>query len=1171
MGVLTQPLRGLQGFAQIKKDIEEHCYPIGISGCVDSQKGHLISNLAQEAPCRLLLTYREEKAAELYEDLCFFDSATVLFPGKDLLFYNADIHSNHTVTQRMKVMERLISGESLTVVACIDVLMERMISREEFCKNLISIDQESVVETDALKLRLVELGYVAAPLIENPGEFSIRGDIIDIFPLTLECPVRIELWGDEVDSIRSFDPESQRSIENLDHVTIYPATEVILKRGKIHEAIKRMTREYEDQEASFLKDKKRVEKKRLKSLLEMVRDQLESFGTYAGSESLLSYFYEDTVSFLSYFPEDTMIFLDESRRVFEKTDMSRQEFHQSMENRIEGGYILPGQAKLTFLPIEIIEDLLARPLICLDNLHQTSEFPGDLREYVLNVRSVPSYQGSFEQLIKDLALWKKKKYQVILMSSSPTRARRLAADIREYDLLVWYGDDPERELAPGEIMVTNGRLRSGFEYPEVPFVVLTEKDIFKDRRKKKHQRYKDHKGKKIASLSEISVGDYVVHERYGLGIYRGIEQIESDGSWKDFINIEYKDASNLFIPADQLSIIQKYASAGGGKPRLNSLGGNEWNKTKAKVRSQIQIAARELLELYAQRQSKKGFSYGEDTVWQTEFEELFPFEETQDQLIAIEETKKDMESDRIMDRLICGDVGYGKTEIAIRAAFKAVMDSKQVVYLVPTTILAQQHYNTFRERMEHYPIDVRMLSRFCTAKETKEIKEGLKNGSVDIVIGTHKVLSKTVEYKNLGLLIIDEEQRFGVRQKEKIKQLKKEVDVLCLSATPIPRTLHMSLAGIRDMSLLEVPPVDRRAIQTYVMEFNEEMVREAIDREVSRGGQVYYVYNRVNGIEEVAAKIQQLMPDMVVEYAHGQMKERQLENIMLSFINKEIDVLVCTTIIETGLDIPNANTIIIHDAHKFGLSQLYQLRGRVGRSNRTAYAFLMYRRNAILKEEAEKRLRAIREFTDLGSGFKIAMRDLEIRGAGNLLGAEQSGHMEAVGYDLYCKMLNETVQQMKGEKEEEETFTTSIDLLADAYIPSSYIPGESQKLEFYKRISYIENQEEYEDLMLELIDRYGDVPDPMVRLMDIALLKTMAHEAFLLSVEQRKTMILFTMNPKAKVRVEMIDGFLKQYRGKMKIKPGVQPVFAYDPGPMSKKELIPHVKEVISEIKHLIE
>lgn len=718
-------------------------------------------------------------------------------------------------------------------------------------------------------------------------------------------------------------------------------------------------------------------------------------------------------------------------------------------------------------------------------------------------------------------------------------------------------------------MVASGRLGNGFEYPTLKFVVLSEKDIFKERKAKKPKKKSQYSGQKINSLSEISVGDYVVHEKYGLGIYRGMEKIESDGITKDYINIEYKDASNLFVPASQLELIQKYSNLSARKPKLNKLGGTEWEKTKSRVRSQVQIAAQDLVKLYAERQAKEGYAYGKDTVWQKEFEELFPYEETEDQLSAIEDTKRDMESHRIMDRLICGDVGYGKTEVAIRAAFKAVMDSKQVVYLVPTTILAQQHYNSFKERMEHYPVEIAMLSRFCTPKEQKRIFDGLKNGTIDIVIGTHKVLSKNIKYKNLGLLIIDEEQRFGVKQKEKIKQLKKDVDVLALSATPIPRTLHMSLAGIRDMSVLEVPPVDRRAIQTYVMEYNEELVREAIERELGRGGQVYYVYNRVNNIDEVAAGLQRLLPNATVEYAHGQMGERQLETIMSGFINKEIDVLVSTTIIETGLDIPNVNTMIIQDAQLFGLSQLYQLRGRVGRSNRTAYAFLMYRRNSILKEEAEKRLKAIREFTDLGSGFKIAMRDLEIRGAGNLLGAEQSGHMESVGYDLYCKMLNEAVLTMKGEQQEVDTFTTSIDLSIDAYIPETYIKSESEKLSWYKRIATIETQEEFEDMIEEMTDRYGDTPAPLIRLMDVALLREEAHQAWLLSIEQKGSKILFTMNPRAKVRVEEIDGFLKQYRNKMKIKPEANPVFVFESTGIPKKDLLAKVREIIGEIQKL--
>ena len=930
-----------------------------------------------------------------------------------------------------------------------------------------------------------------------------------------------------------------------------------------------MKEEYKKQEEAFKKRKRFAEKERLRKMTVRTEEELLSFGTAEGSEALLSYFYEKTVSFLEYLPENTLFFIDEPHRVLEKGKTYEEEFFLCMQSRLEGGYVLPGQADLLFGYEEILSKVMVGPLILLSSVIQDYAFYKPKTTCDIEAKSIFSYNNSFDQLIKDLEHWKKQNYRILLLSSSTTRAKRLAENIKDYGLLAYFAADFDRTIAPGEIMVASGRLGNGFEYPTLKFVVLSEKDIFKERKAKKPKKKSQYSGQKINSLSEISVGDYVVHEKYGLGIYRGMEKIESDGITKDYINIEYKDASNLFVPASQLELIQKYSNLSARKPKLNKLGGTEWEKTKSRVRSQVQIAAQDLVKLYAERQAKEGYAYGKDTVWQKEFEELFPYEETEDQLSAIEDTKRDMESHRIMDRLICGDVGYGKTEVAIRAAFKAVMDSKQVVYLVPTTILAQQHYNSFKERMEHYPVEIAMLSRFCTPKEQKRIFDGLKNGTIDIVIGTHKVLSKNIKYKNLGLLIIDEEQRFGVKQKEKIKQLKKDVDVLALSATPIPRTLHMSLAGIRDMSVLEVPPVDRRAIQTYVMEYNEELVREAIERELGRGGQVYYVYNRVNNIDEVAAGLQRLLPNATVEYAHGQMGERQLETIMSGFINKEIDVLVSTTIIETGLDIPNVNTMIIQDAQLFGLSQLYQLRGRVGRSNRTAYAFLMYRRNSILKEEAEKRLKAIREFTDLGSGFKIAMRDLEIRGAGNLLGAEQSGHMESVGYDLYCKMLNEAVLTMKGEQQEVDTFTTSIDLSIDAYIPETYIKSESEKLSWYKRIATIETQEESEDMIEEMTDRYGDTPAPLIRLMDVALLREEAHQAWLLSIEQKGSKILFTMNPRAKVRVEEIDGFLKQYRNKMKIKPEANPVFVFESTGIPKKDLLAKVREIIGKIQKL--
>ncbi len=1171
MGVLAEPLRRLSEYLEVEKYIKEGRYPIGVTGCVDSQKGHLVANLGEKEPCRLVVTWKEEKAREIYEDLSFFDRNIMHYPSKDILFYSADVHSNHTTMKRMKVLKSLASRQPLTIVLCVDVLMEKMMPPECFRENILTIRLDSTVNTDELRKTLVEMGYQRNGLVEGPGEFSVRGDIVDVFPLTEDSPVRIELWGDEIDSIRSFDVESQRSIENLEEIHIYPASEIILKQEKMPEALRRMKEEYTHQAEILKKGKKRQEKERLRKMVEATEDELSSLGTSAGSETLLSYFYEETTSFLGYLPEDTMIFIDEPHRVEEKGRTNEQEFSLSMQSRLEGGYVLPSQADLMYGCEETVFHILKRPTVLLSGMIQQYELFRPAVSVNIEAKSIYSYNNSFDQLIKDLQHWSGEKYQIMLMSSSATRARRLAEDIRDEGLLAYFVEDYGREIHPGEVMVTCGRLNSGFEYPTIKFVVLSEKDIFKERRQKGSKKKSQYSGQKIRSLADISIGDYVVHEKYGLGIYRGMEQIETDGVAKDYINIEYKDSSNLFIPASQLDIIQKYAGAGARKPKLNKLGGNEWEKTKSRVRSQVQIAAKDLVELYAQRQAREGYAYGPDTVWQTEFEELFPYEETEDQLAAIEDTKRDMESHKIMDRLICGDVGYGKTEIAIRAAFKAVMESKQVVYLVPTTILAQQIYNSFVERMKHYPIKICMLSRFCTPKETKQIQEALQKGTMDIVIGTHKVISKSIQYKDLGLLIIDEEQRFGVKQKEKIKQMKKNVDVLALSATPIPRTLHMSLAGIRDMSVLEMPPVDRRSIQTYVLEYNEELVREAIEREIARGGQVFYVYNRVNNIDSVAADVQKLLPGAVVEFAHGQMGERQLEKIMFAFVNKEIDVLVSTTIIETGLDISNANTIIIHDAQNFGLAQLYQLRGRVGRSNRTAYAFLMYRRNSILKEEAEKRLKAIREFTDLGSGFKIAMRDLEIRGAGNLLGAEQSGHMEAVGYDLYCKMLGDAVMQMKGEKQEEDTFETTVDLSIDAYIPASYVGNESQKLELYKRIAVIENQEEYEDLTEELTDCYGDVPAPTLRLMDVALVKQQAHQAWILAIEQKGTALSFVMNARAKVKVDEIDDFLKSFRGRMRIRPETKPVFVYDPGEIPKKDLLPRVREIITKIDGLLE
>ena len=698
-----------------------------------------------------------------------------------------------------------------------------------------------------------------------------------------------------------------------------------------------------------------------------------------------------------------------------------------------------------------------------------------------------------------------------------------------------------RVIAPGEIMTAFGRMKRGFEYPMIKFVMITESDIF-GQEKKKRRKKKEYSGKRIQSFSELSVGDYVVHENHGLGVYKGIEKITVDKVAKDYIKIEYAGNSTLYILPNQLDMLQKYAGADAHVPKLNKIGGQEWNKTKTKVRGAVKNIAKDLVKLYAARQESAGYQCEPDTLWQREFEEMFPFEETEDQLLAIEAAKKDMESTKIMDRLICGDVGYGKTEIAIRIAFKAVQEGKQVVYLVPTTILAQQHYNTFVQRMKDFPVRVDLMCRFKTPAEQKKTITDLQKGLVDILIGTHRVLSDDIKFKDLGLLIIDEEQRFGVTHKEKIKKMKESVDVLTLTATPIPRTLHMSLIGIRDMSVLEEAPMDRMPIQTYVMEYNEEMVREAISREMARGGQVYYVYNRVNDIDEVTNRVAKLVPEANVAFAHGQMQERQLEKIMYGFINGEIDVLVSTTIIETGLDISNANTMIIHDADQMGLSQLYQLRGRVGRSNRTAYAFLMYKKNKMLKEVAEKRLHAIREFTDLGSGFKIAMRDLEIRGAGNLLGAEQHGHMQAVGYDLYCKMLGRSSERRKG-NQAAGGFRDRHRFGSECLYPTEFIPNEFQKLDVYKRIAAIESQEEYEDMMEELLDRFGDPPKAVQNLLMIANLKAMAHKAYIREIKQSGLSVKISMFERAKVNPAGFPPILEKFKNNLTMRLEETPYF----------------------------
>ena len=1104
MKAFLTPLQGLAEFEQIKEKSKTNKGILQVSGCMESQKSHLMYGLSGIAPYRLILAEDERRAREIYEDYRFYDRKVYSYPAKDLLFFQADIHGNLLIRQRMKVIKALLEEKELTVVTSIDGCMDFLESLEKIKEQLIHYESDSTVDTEQLKNQLVALGYERVGQVEMPGQFSVRGGIVDIYCLTEENPWRIELWGDEIDSIRSFDPESQRSLENLEELTIYPAVE-------------------------HIGDK-------------------------------------DMVSFLDYFPEErTIIFLDEPNRLTEKGGAVEEEYRQSRMHREEkGSRNLPENWLCSFEQLQ--KELNKRNCISVCALEPKQAGWKVREKFYLEVKSISAYNNSFELLVKDLHQYKKQGYRITLLSGSRTRAERLAKDLQEEGLAAFYGQDYDREICPGEIMVVYGHAKKGFEYPLIKFAVMTESDIFGQEQKKKKKK-KNYSGSRIQDFAELSIGDFVVHEKHGLGIYRGIEKVEVDRIVKDYIKIEYRGGSNLYIPATQLDCLQKYSGADASKaPKLNKLGTQEWNKTKSKVRGAVKNIAKELVELYAVRQEKEGYVCGPDTVWQREFEEMFPYEETEDQLSAIEDAKRDMESTRIMDRLICGDVGYGKTEVALRAAFKEVQESRQVAYLAPTTILAQQIYNTFVQRMKEFPVRVELLCRFRTPAQQKKAIEDLKKGQVDVIIGTHRILSKDVQFKNLGLLIVDEEQRFGVTHKEKIKQLKKDVDVLTLTATPIPRTLHMSLIGIRDMSVLEEPPMDRMPIQTYVMEYDEETVREAINRELRRGGQVYYVYNRVTDIADVALRIAKLVPDARVDFAHGQMSERELENVMYSFVNGDIDVLVSTTIIETGLDISNVNTMIIHDSDRYGLSQLYQLRGRIGRSNRTAYAFLMYRKNVMLKETAEKRLAAIREYTDLGSGFKIAMRDLELRGAGNLLGAQQHGHMNAVGYDLYCKMLNEAVKEAKGIHTMED-FETSVDLNVDAYIPDSYISNEFQKLDIYKRIAGIETQQDYDDMLEELLDRFGEPGKAVLNLLAIAKLKAIAHQGYVTEIKQTGKTVRFTLYEKARLNTEGFPALMQKYRRGLQFKNEQEPKFILEP----QGNLILALTEFAEELKSMAE
>lgn len=1112
MNSFLQPLYDLESFQQVNEIIIGKKTPLLCTGVLESQKCHWIYGILQrQKRPAIIVTYTELRCREIYEDLSFFmDDEVLLYPAKDLLFYHADVHSHDIIRQRLALLEKLMLKQASVVVVSIEGLLDKLIPKDTMEQWILKGAVGDIWKIDRVIKRFVIMGYERVEQVETRGQFAIRGGIIDIYPMTGEEAYRIELWDEEVDSIRIMNPQTQRSGDKIDCIQIFPAKE-----------------------------------------------------QFVGEEEQQ----KNTANLLHYVGENALLFLEEPLRIEGKCQRVLEEFEESMKNRLEKEEVLPSQWNMIYRYEELLSLWKAYPQVLLSTLPQPVKSFAIQKSVHVAVKSIQPFHQKIDVLEKDLNQWMDKNYGIVILAGSQGRGERLAQELKERNIPIIFRKKMDQPIQRGQIIITVGGLHKGFDYTDIGFAILSESDVFGERRKKRKPRFKE-KGRKIESFTDLKVGDYIVHENHGIGIYQGIDQMLVDGISKDYLKIQYGDGGILYVPTNQLDMVQKYIGSEGKAPKIHKLGGTEWLKTKSKAKAAVADLAKDLVALYAQRQQAVGFAFSKDTVWQKEFEDMFPYEETEDQLIAIEETKKDMESKKVMDRLLCGDVGYGKTEVAIRAAFKAVQDGKQVAYLVPTTLLAQQHYHTFQQRMQDFPISVQLLSRFRTAAQQRKTIENLKKGLVDIVVGTHRLLSKDVQFKDLGLLIIDEEQRFGVAHKEKIKQFKQNVDVLTLTATPIPRTLHMSLIGIRDMSVLEEPPEERHPVQTYVMEYRIDFIKDAIERELNRGGQVYYLHNRVKNIEKIAFELQNLLPEATVAYAHGQMSERELEDIMLDFIHGDIDVLVCTTIIETGLDISNVNTIIIQDADRMGLSQLYQLRGRVGRSNRIAYAYLMYQKDKVLQESAEKRLQAIKEFTEFGSGFKIAMRDLEIRGAGNLLGAEQHGHMEAVGYDMYCKLLQEAVYDLQ-EEEGKEYFETSVDIDVSAYIPESYIQSEMQKLEMYKKIAAIQSQEDFYEIQEELEDRYGDIPSSVNYLLEIALLKAMAHDLGILSVTQKKEKVIFTFKQNAAVDPTKIPELIRRNRNRLLFTAALEPYFTYRLKKTQQEEVIRQIKNVLQELKDL--
>ncbi|MEW6697508.1 MAG: transcription-repair coupling factor [Bacillota bacterium] len=1133
MNGLLRPLKSTIEYQNLLQGLQKGFTQQMVFGLSGSQRSYLFAGLAHAGRPVLVVTPGETEAGTLVDDLTSLLPGTQvqLFPVWQLLPYQVLAHSNEVLAQRLRVLEKITAGESMLVVTSVEALLRRLAPPEVFRSAGLELSLGQRVDLDQFRLELVKMGYERVELVEGRGQFSSRGGIIDIYPMTAANPVRLEFFDDEVDSIRHFDVANQRSLDKLKQIRITPCRELVATP----EAWQRCAENYELDYRNQLKKLQRSGSvdavHQLSAQGPMVLEQIRRGVPFGGMEQLLSYFYPEPVTLLDYFHEQPLLLVDDPIRFKEVADTILKERNETYTDLLGKGKVLPGHFNSYLEWRQLLVPLERRQGIYCSFLPRHPQYLRPQNVVNFPAKAMHSFLGHSEVLADEIRHWRRRSYAVVLLVSAEERAANLLRLLKDAKIDAFRVKQLDNEVREGNVVITVGQLANGFELISARLVVITDAEIFGQRKKARQHRARP--DAKMEPLADLKAGDYVVHVNHGIGRYLGMITLDIGGLQKDYLQLQYAGEDKLYVPTDQVAMLQKYLGAEADHAKLSRLGGTEWSKAKAKVREAVRDMAQELLELYASRQTVKGHAFSEDTPWQAEFEGLFPFEETPDQLRAIEEVKRDMEKTRPMDRLLCGDVGYGKTEVALRASFKSVMDNKQVAVLVPTTILAQQHYNTFRERLANYPVRIEMLSRFRTPKEQRQVLAGLAVGEVDIVIGTHRLVQDDIIFKNLGLLVVDEEQRFGVSHKERLKQMRKNVDVLTLTATPIPRTLHMSLVGVRDTSVLETPPEERFPVQTYVLEEDPVLIREAVRRELNRGGQVYFVHNRVVDLERLAGWLQSLVPEARIGVAHGRMKEDDLEQMMLEFMDGAYDVLVCTTIVETGLDISNVNTLIVKDADHFGLSQLYQLRGRVGRTNRLAYAYFLFRRDKVLTEVSERRLSAIREFTEFGSGFKIAMRDLEIRGAGNILGAQQHGHIAEVGFDLYCRLLEEAVQEARGEKVE-QVVETSVELPVEAYIPDTYVPDGNQKVELYRRLAVMGEFSEISDLEEELVDRYGDLPESVRCLLQVTRLKLTSRELHVKSISRVQGNYRMLFAPEAPLDGEKLVAVSEKYKNNVK-------------------------------------